>query len=271
MTEPRPILGFGLIGWIASAVLLAIVAAALAGFDFQYHFIGLLCDAFGSSAMMWYMSRVHIPHSLYILAPMMSVITAGAAVVALYIRPGRGWWWRSAIVVAWGIMQPGLFSYERELARSVLDWILPWRVDGYLSWILHWTSMNMLTCLLLWIVTGSRRVLLVSVAASLAVALYMLVLYRPITPMTVFFPNPGPLDAVIGPLWQVAVAAGVLWWAIDARLHAYLPGYCANCGYDSARGLPRTMPRVRLARGSSHDARRTIKRVHLRRGWCMPI
>lgn len=231
MHGARRIIGFGPIGWIALLIFFGVLAATIAGFDFQYHFYWLLNDTLGNGATMWFVANVHVGHYLYLWQPMFGLTTAAAALIAFHIHPRCGGWWRCALLVSLGVLQPMLFRHEFRMLSNIAS-ILRWQHDGYREYVITGAAVNGIACLALLLATRSRQVLLIAVTASSAAAMYVYLQFLKQPFASTSFPNPGPLDDVIGPLWQIAVSGALLWWAFDARRHVFPTGCCATCGYD---------------------------------------
>lgn len=227
----RPLLGFGPIGWVASAVLATMLVMLWRGVDFQYHYIWLLHDILGVDGLFLYLSKFHVWHSLLLLSPSFNLITTTLILPALFIAPRRHGTLRFAIVIVWGLLVPALYPLERHLWRALAN-------DPYQGWLIARTGINVLSCIMLWGVTRSRLVLVLSVGLSAVFATDMLISYLNSPPAANIFPPPHTLDDVKGIVWHVGIGAVMWLWAI--RLYRKAPDSgCQWCGYD--------------LRGMSHD------------------
>lgn len=230
--DSKPILGFGPIGWIAAAIALCIVALALTGYDFQYHFIWLIHDCLGSAATMWYVTHLHIFHGLSLQNPYFSLIGAAFAVAALFIAPRPAGWWRYALIIFWGVIRPALLPYEANWLISMYRWLLSFHLDVYIAHTEAWLCMEFITSALLWTITGSRMVLVISTAASAAVFIFLMT-YGPIG--AIFYRQPEGF--LLCAFWNGTIGGALLWWAIRARVAIRPERACPHCGYD-LQGLP---------------------------------
>jgi predicted RNA-binding Zn-ribbon protein involved in translation (DUF1610 family) len=259
--QSKPILGFGKVGWIASAILLVMLGLLVSGVDFQFHYIRLIDRAFGNEFLFAYYVRVHVWHGLLLLEPTFGLIDACLAVISLFIIPRSMRWWRYAIVIGWGLVRPMLAPYDYRYLSDVFAFFTGWMLSGNWAWVFGWFVMNLITCGLLWIVTRSRQTFAACFGASILASGYMAwrcVYVAPPAPGTM--PTPTLLDVAIGPTWKLAVAASLFWWAIRERISQPVEGRCSNCGYDLRGGVQDRCPECGYAIASkAHNPQNTAK------------
>ncbi|MBL0927799.1 MAG: hypothetical protein IBJ11_09120 [Phycisphaerales bacterium] len=227
----RPLWGFGWVGWIALAVLAALLIALARGWDLNLAVVRFTWWACGESSDVWFwwFARVWTPLHLVCELPIFMIFGPLYLAIAVFIAPRDRRRTRPlagiAAVVAASIV---LEFFWIETTPFILGGSA-WRVVAAATWA------SALNVALLWWLTRSWIVL---GAALLALGLSI-------------------LNAAVGS-WD-GTAAGLAWetgvrrqlagvyhlmlstaligWAIDARLTPILADPCAGCGYD-LRGLP---------------------------------
>ncbi len=220
----KPLVGFGPAGWVAAAIFVVLAALVLAGFDMQGALLTAIYNAFGGDAPNWYVVHIQAGHWISLRAPTYGLISLLYFLPALAIAPFRIPWWKYALVVIWALVHPLLLWYR--LVLSPLATLLP-NDPGAL--ILAQCVHELSTVFLLWLITRSRRVFLLSLAATIAVnsISYGLTVAPGLLATT---PWVNLTDSILGPAWHLAIAATLLGWAISARLSAN-PPQCPQCGY----------------------------------------
>lgn len=84
----KPLLGFGWAGYLASAVLLALIIPVAAGVDLRYELLKLIQFTLGDEAMMFFVSRLAFAE-FAITDPTISVITGTTVLIAARVAPYR--------------------------------------------------------------------------------------------------------------------------------------------------------------------------------------
>lgn len=232
MPSSKPILGFGPIGWSAAVIALGIIALALTGYDFQYHFIWLINDCLGNPAAMWYVTHLHIFHGVSLQNPYFSLVGTTFAVTALFIMPRPAGWWRYALIILWGAIRPALLPYEANWLSGFYRWMLSYSPDFYIARTEAWLCMELITAALLWIITKSRMIFVISASASAVVFLFLMT-YGPIG--AIFYRQTEGF--LLCAFWNGTIGGPLLWWAIRARRAIRPERACQHCGYD-LQGLP---------------------------------
>lgn len=232
--HPKPIAGFGAVGWVAAVILLALAGVATTGYDVQAAYLWIVGDVIGDGNVTWYMARFHVWHGLWIGGDTsFGLLTMIPVVVAMRVHPARFGWWRYALIVIWALTHP-LWWMTKSIRRVMSDVIeagAPGLSFASVSSITYGV-LELATVIVLLVATRSWRLAL----ALLALVVMTTATCAAIAPAGGVAPGP-PMPIVIG--WQLAFAAMVLTWGIQARLHERGPGDCQACGY-SMRGLGST-------------------------------
>lgn len=135
----RPLFRFGLLGWIAAAVLGAVIAWVTLDPNPQHTMLVAMDRIFGIKVVYWFVSSV-MPFTWFaIWDTVISVVVMSMVLVAMSIapRPIR-WWWVACVVVlglgspvVWtessiwllrsGLTPPGSYGLSRDVAASALS------------------------------------------------------------------------------------------------------------------------------------------------------
>ena len=86
--EQSPLIGFGLAGYIAAAVLIAIIVSMAMGVDLQYQLLRLITATFGVDVMIDFVVKLFGPW-FAIFGPTISVLTGVFGLLAFQISPYR--------------------------------------------------------------------------------------------------------------------------------------------------------------------------------------
>ncbi len=231
MRQLNPIGGFGPIGWIGAVVFSGILVAALAGFDFQYHFIWLMNDLFGQTGLWWYFNQVHVWHGYLIFNPIFGLITAMVAIIAIFVSPSANrCWWKYFLIIVWGLVQPSLWIRE-------YHWVLPVYAGGFglggaMTLPVAWFLTNCITCFLLFLLTRSWWVFVITGVATSVVSFVAYERNLNSPPNFWYGPAGGLMDYALGPFWIIAICSSLILWSIHSWRSMTRPGFCSLCGYD---------------------------------------
>jgi hypothetical protein len=83
-----PLLGFGWVGYVSGVILIALVAAMVAGVELRYELLKLIVSTLGVDAMMYFVLRIGFL-GLSIFEPSVSVVTGAVILVAFQVSPYR--------------------------------------------------------------------------------------------------------------------------------------------------------------------------------------
>jgi hypothetical protein len=83
-----PLLGFGWVGYVSGVILIALVAAMVAGVELRYELLKLIVSTLGVDAMMYFVVRIGFL-ALSIFEPSVSVVTGAVILVAFQVSPYR--------------------------------------------------------------------------------------------------------------------------------------------------------------------------------------
>jgi len=164
---PKPLLGFGPVGWVAASIVSALFVVALSGFDFQAAYLDAIARLFGAQGLYWYFLQIHYGHSLALHAPVFSLIGLLYTLPALFIFPVPVARWKYLLVIFWALLHPLIFSYYilvEPLARLFANTPFDPR-----AWCLASGLVELSTCVILFVVTRSWRVFSACLIATVVV------------------------------------------------------------------------------------------------------
>lgn len=235
--SPKPLLGFGPVGWLAAAVLAALIGLLLAGIDPRYELLRFTHNTLGPRSMDALLLRILTPLNLaewrgqgHRFGP----IAMCAALVALQIHPRRAGLARTATVVAAGLGFPFLYWYLLLLAMGIVgrsNFAASRYADAGIL-----LAFGLLTAALLRWWTRAHRPALCFLPWLLGIPVLTLLAFNLpegwVLPWTHDAANRALKAAVLS--FNPALAAILLVWAIRARLRPADAGRCAACDYDLA-------------------------------------
>jgi hypothetical protein len=222
----KPIWGFGWVGWIASAVLLALVIAQVQGVDIWYQILKVVTAAFGGDAVVAFVAKL-TEGSLVLFEVGGGAIEACCVLIALRIASRRSPWWLSAFAVVAGLAYPLLAM------STVMQWFRPATFTGPEDFVLSYKIAMCagLGLVLLPVLVWSRSVF---VAAGLLLAAGCVLVARyddePLFSIPVGYSAITP-RTLVG--HSAILSTCLAWGIIDRRL--YRPhDTCSKCGYSRA-------------------------------------
>ncbi|MFG0285253.1 MAG: hypothetical protein ACF8R7_12590 [Phycisphaerales bacterium JB039] len=230
----RKLIGFGPVGWVASAVFIILLQAVVRGVDVRAFLLATIDRFFGIDPVMWIVTHVLPWHHFAIAEGRFGLIAAMYWLVALQIYPQRKSLLWPVVLIGWALVAPMLpTEIIAFLARRSAD---PTAFFGPTVFS-HWFMGIVLGCELISaaLLVAMTRSWLVCAGAGAGIALTALLVgikaqWPPVMPLAV---GSGRLDPW---LWHAVMCATALMWAIGARRRAIGPGQCEACGYDR-RGL----------------------------------
>lgn len=247
----KPLLGFGVVGWIALPILLALIGVVVTGYDLRYQIQRLIADAFGI--------RVLFDFTIYVIigtgmgagtwppVGRFGPVAMSIVLVALWIHPRRVGVIRTGLIWALGLVGPAL-AYRLATDRAVRR-----LADDTATWELVGIVWLALAATLIWLATRSWRV---GALAALCLALPLA------GDLTSFLAMTDDIPRVLGQVVQyqahlaLAMHAGLalvlIPWSVHARRHVVPDFCCPRCGYD-IRGLPPPCPECGSSPSGSGD------------------
>lgn len=227
MKKLKPLLGFGVVGWIASAILAGLVIVVLSGCDVLFLYEKLIADCFGGDALLHYVNYFHTSHGLALRYPAYNVVSILYVVIAFHIFPRRLGWWRYALVIVWGLIRPLNILWARALVIPVSEAIAGVPLPPAVWLDLFRAILGLITTIILLLVTRSWLVFAISFAATTLVFVSYHAGGR-----GVVSPSVPEQQYALTALWHACVWGSLLAWAIHARRHTPPERACPHCGYD---------------------------------------
>jgi hypothetical protein len=227
----KPLLGFGVVGWIASAILAGLVIVVLSGCDVLFLYEKLIADCFGGDGLLYYVAYFHTWHGWALRYPEYNVVSILYTVIAFHIFPRRLGWWRYALIIAWGLIRPLDILWAGTVLSPISQAVagVPFPPAIWLDLIR--VALELITSLILLLVTRSWLVFGISFCAtSLVFVSYQsggLWGVNPAVPQQQY---------ALTALWHACVWGSLLAWAIHARRHPPPEKACPKCGYDLRGG-----------------------------------
>lgn len=239
----KPLLGFGPAGWVLLAIAIPLAICFFTGYDLRYQLQSLINDTLGPESVRFMTSTVFGVHNLNLIGywPKQAdfgLITMSVMLIAMRIHPRRFGPVPYFAVIAWGLLNP--------LTHFLLGRLLKWAgldTGEYMpdapDIVIRNAISFALTILLFAVVTRSWWLTLL-VAAFHTAALIGLHDYGVTMNRTTIRERwiPGSERFVLSLWfmwsWHAATYAGLLFWAIRARLKLPKPGHCLHCNYNLA-------------------------------------
>jgi hypothetical protein len=228
----RPIAGFGPFGWVAAAVLAALIIAVAVGIDFELLVVSAFGQVGGSRGVDFYMKWMRIPGWLLFIWPGFTLVAFLYTVVGFHLAPIRFGWFAWTTLLLWATLHttgPWLLVKD-SLLEAIQGSPLASGVDTK-SLIATELFLEIPTPLILLCISRS-----IKLAAAVAALLVLTSAYElsinaaPTQPSGWLSANP----AWLGVLWNVALASIIWSWAIHRRLAAsrLSATACPACGFD---------------------------------------
>jgi len=227
-----PLLGFGWAGYVCVAILIAFIAALVAGIELRYELLKLILHTLGVDAMMFFVSRLAFA-GFSIFGVSISVTTGVAILIAFKVAPYR---------VA-PLLQLAIFML---CAGWFLVPITSYRVVGralfgsssFANYYLMELVGTALIGLVVFYLTRSR---LVATMWALAVALALAItiwykatgMYPPGT-IVLFYGFDMYEYTSLSLAFDICTTGSLVLWAILERRKILPDLMCHNCGYDLA-------------------------------------
>ncbi len=240
MRFQRSILGFGRFGLIASAVLAALLFAAILGVDFPLLVISAMNRAAGAPGVDLYVFWVHQPAALLLLRPGFTLLAFIYTAVGFHIAPIRFGWLAWVSLLIWALLHtsgPWLYSIKLPFTAAMQGSEVLVGINPSLTATIHPRFLVLADlllelptlALLYWISRSTRLV-------AAAGALFVLTAAFEIG-LTTTAPQTSPLQPLpssVGILWHAALASIVLSWSIHRRRVAsrLSATACPECGFD---------------------------------------
>lgn len=236
--RPRPLWGFGWVGWCLLPVLCGLVWVYATGYDLRYHLLRLIDALWGFEGNVVFVAWVLPAYLQDWPGYGLSLISWGALMAALYVSPLRISRWACVVLTLWVMLRPLAWWALIGLAfhRSPTGFGL--KSTSFVSWQTAslLVPLTVDVALVGW-ATRSRIASLAALAAWGAVAAFHLMTgSNSLGPPRVISRFDGWLAENGRYLAQAAFSIAVLWWAIKARRAVPPPWSCPDCGYD-LRGI----------------------------------
>ncbi len=218
----KPLWGFGILGWLALPVLLALVVIVFTGYDLQYSVIWALGDLFGAQAAIYYVLwfQAGLYFSMHDVG--FNILDVMVVWVAAAVYPRRVSRTALMLLVVWTFAMSNL--YVRQWVRRLIfdDPSRAWPTQNSEVIISSIVLAAVTALLLYWITRSPRTAAAVLLLQGVGVSVYVVadLSNRPIDDLW-YFAVP----------WHMALATIVLTWAIYHRRHPSDPASCPGCGY----------------------------------------
>jgi hypothetical protein len=223
--DAKPILGFGLLGWISSGVLVCLLGIVLAGVDVLDVYFKCVVWLLGNEWTLWYSSHIHIWQGLALRTIVFSSISLLFALIAMTIWPHRIPRWRYVALIAASLAYAT--EYGIYYTWKSFDFLL--LSEGFgLSTRGAVTSEVICSSLIVWIATSWRT----GVAVGVLAATCHLMCYLSIGGFE-------PVPIWIACFWNIGLGGIMLTWAILGRRNLVEATMCPACGYDLRGSLDR--------------------------------
>ena len=236
--------GFGAVGWLALAVLLALVARILFGVDLQYQFLRLINATLGWTGLSYFVIGI-IPWMWFqVTEPIFSLSGLAWVLLAIVLSHRRtsplivsAWciWACSQSLLFWPLYQylpVYLFGFDRLPGIYPIQTVLELCVTGYL--VALTTNRRSLVATVLLAIAASRLLYFRSFTVSYTSR------FSPFFPLTP--PTPSSLNLFLACstpwLYHICLACALLWWSFSTRqafrLALSSTVLCRTCGYSLA-------------------------------------
>ena len=219
----KPVVGFGPIGYVLAALLIALVVGVVCDGGVGFFFLDALHRTLGDKAMYWFVGQ-WLPWAWFqIREPGFGLAGLGVVLVLCHFSPRRVSIWAYLLLGAWGLLAPSVLFIAYRIPSPPFG-----------PFMLHAATDVACTVGVLWcIMRRGRPAILAACGLSLAHGVFL--------GGTALLP-PSSTGAMLLPflaLYYGALIAPLLWWAgIErARRRALLANTVGrSCGYD-LRGL----------------------------------
>ena len=231
----KPLLGFGWVGFVCAAILLALIAALFAGVELRYELFKLIIATLGVDAMMFFVAHLaFVGFSIFNVS--VSISTGAAILIAFRIAPYR----------VHPLLQLVIFLLcSGWIFVSLQIYVLVRAFSGisnfgsvYFLYDLASVSGVVLIGLAVFYLFRSRFVaamwaLAVIIASANAICFIALGVYPPGT--VVLFSAFGMFDYTsLSLVFDLLTMGSLILWAIIERLKIVPVRMCHTCGYDLA-------------------------------------
>lgn len=231
----RPLLGFGLWGWLLLPIAAALAFCFLGGYDLRTAIMRWWYDRFGWDSMLRLISPGLRAYWWSLAGVVVGPVTLMPVLLAMYLSPRRWAWWAWLLVVVWLLVNPALWWATCQY--------LPRNIAGHLGWsrrgspeILPVTLAQLaIFAAFAWRLAGRRSALILLGAGTIAGAIawsadwWENTGHRPGLPFSAY--------VTLGILWHATVfivlVSSATWTRRRAAAETWL---CESCGYD-LRGL----------------------------------
>jgi hypothetical protein len=218
----KPLWGFGIMGWLALPVLLALVVIVLAGYDLQYALIWTLGDLFGAKGAIYYVLGFQAGLYFSMGDVGFNILDVMVVWVAAAVYPRRVSRVALVVLLLWTFAMSNL--YVRGWVRSLIfdDPTRAWPAQNSDVIILSFVLAMITALILFWITRSLRTAAAVFLLQAVGVSVYV-VANLSTQPIDVrwYFTVP----------WHMALASIVFTWAIYHRRRPSDPDSCPSCGY----------------------------------------
>lgn len=230
---PRPLVGFGWIGWVSLVVLaLAVVLAWRGGLGVRYQLMVWVTDLFGPESMFQFVYGL-IFTAIWVWGPTFSVMTWLLILPAFHVAPRRIPRVWLGVLLVFGVGWPLSHAFPMAHLSSYVraSWVPSWLGSAASGWRATMTAELALVSL---IGVGALAVMTRSKLVGIAcVAAFLVSVARPALDSLWYWQAQVLIRVGVSSfLWNAIVLGAMYAWAIRLRLELHPAHACGACGYD---------------------------------------